>query len=239
MATENPDNRDDSLRWYGRRHGHKLRRGRRGLMETVLPAVRFRPAAEGGPVDPLQAFPMPASDVWLEIGFGAGHHLEAQAAAHPDVAMIGCEPFVNGVARLLSAIDATGIGNIRIFDDDARLLLGALPDASIGRVFILFPDPWPKKRHHKRRFISTGNLDSLSRILKDGGELRFASDHMDYVRWTLDHVTRHPDFHWLARSPRDWRAPPPDWFETRYEAKARKDGLACAYLCFRRRPRSP
>ncbi len=200
-------------------------------METLLPRLRPAVGADGTVVDA-------AATNWLEIGFGGGRHLAAQAAAHPDIAMIGCEPFVNGVAALLSLIDAQGQKNIRIFDDDARHLLDALPAAAIDRVFVLFPDPWPKRRHHKRRFMAPGNLDSLARVMKDGAELRFASDHMEYVRWTLDQVTRHPGFQWPARSARDWRHPPPDWFETRYEAKAREQGLRCVYLRFQRRPRT-
>ena len=201
-------------------------------METLLPDLRLTIGAGGA------AFVDTAQTLWLEIGFGAGRHLAAQAAAHPDIAMIGCEPFVNGVAGLVSLIDAQGQENIRIFDDDARILLDALPDAAIDRVFVLFPDPWPKTRHHKRRFMAPGNLDSLARVMKDGAELRFASDHMEYVRWTLDLVTRHSGFLWPARTPRDWRQPPEDWFETRYEAKAREQGLRCVYLRFRRRPRA-
>ena len=210
-------------------------------METLLPRLRLiiGADAEGAGGGGADATGVDVAQVtWLEVGFGAGRHLAAQAAAHPHIAMIGCEPFINGVASLLSLIDAGGQENIRVFDDDARLLLDALPDAAIDRVFVLFPDPWPKTRHHKRRFISAGNLDSLSRVMKDGAELRFASDHMEYVRWTLDHVTRHPGFRWPARTARDWRLPPDDWFETRYQAKAREQGLPCVYLRFLRRPRN-
>ena len=162
----------------------------------------------------------------------------AQAQAHPEVGFIGCEPFVNGVASLLSKIDEVGLGNtVRIRDDDARPLLDALPDASVGRAFILFPDPWPKARHHQRRFVQPSNLDRFARILKDGAELRFASDHAGYVRWALFHLSRHPDFEWTANSAADWRVRPADGVPTRYETKALAKGIACTYLTFRRRVR--
>lgn len=225
---------DDRPRSFGRRQGRRLRRGRRQLLEHLLPAVRLAPPAAGGCLDPPAAFAEPPRAVWLEIGFGAGEHLAAQAAAHPEIAFIGCETYLNGVASLLSHIDRLGLSNVRLFDDDARLLLGALPAASIARVFVLFADPWPKKRHHKRRFISPATLDVLARLLEDSGELRFASDHMGYVRWTLEHVLAHSAFAWPARRPGDWRRRPEDGFETRYEAKALARGAPCVHLRFRR-----
>jgi tRNA (guanine-N7-)-methyltransferase len=225
------------FRWYGRRRGHRLRPGRRDRIERLLPAVRLAPPGPGGIVDLAAAFGAPPSDVWLEVGFGAGEHLAAQAKAHPGIAMVGCEPYVTGVASLLSIIESDGLANIRIFDDDARLLLGAFPEASIGRVFVLFPDPWPKRRHHKRRFIAPATLDALARVMEDGAELRFATDHMGYARWTLDHAIRHPAFAWLARRPGDWRRRPRDGFETRYERKAADHGLVSVHLGFRRRHR--
>lgn len=182
-------------------------------------------------------FPGRLKDVWLEVGFGAGEHLAMQARAHPDVAMIGCEPFVNGVACLLSRIDKDGLDNIRIFDDDARLLLDALNEAEISRVFILFADPWPKKRHHKRRFISAETLDSLARVMKDGAQMRFASDHIGYVEWAIEHFLRHPCFEWASRTTKDTYRHPNDGFETRYEAKAKARGDRCVHLGFVRRPR--
>ena len=228
------------IRWYGRRGGHRLRKGRRDRLERLLPALRLAPPPPGGAVDLTAAFGAPPDDAWLEVGFGAGEHLAAQAAAHPGTAMLGCEPYVTGVTSLLAIIEREGLANIRIFNDDARLLLGALPEASIGRVFVLFPDPWPKVRHHKRRFIAPATLTALARVMKDGAELRFATDHMGYVRWTLDHAIRHPAFAWLAQGPSDWRRRPQDGFETRYERKARGQGLACVHLGFRRcrRPRA-
>ena len=225
------------LRWYGRRGGHRLRKGRRDLLERLLPDLRLAPPP-GGAVDLAAAFDAPPSDVWLEVGFGAGEHLAAQAGAHPGTAMVGCEPYITGVASLLAIIERESLTNIRIFDEDARLLLGALPEASIGRVFVLFPDPWPKVRHHKRRFITPESLDALARVMKDGAELRFATDHMGYVRWTLDHAIRHPAFAWQAQRPGDWRRRPPDGFETRYERKATGQGLASVHLGFRRLSRA-
>ncbi len=205
------------------------------MFETLLPDLRIDVAA--GRLDPAAAFDFPIDDLWLEIGFGGGEHLAAQARAHPKVGMLGCEPFINGVGRLLSQIDRDGIRNIRIHPDDARDLIDVLPDASVGRVFVLFADPWPKRRHHRRRFIGPGTLPELARIMKDGAELRLASDQMPLVRWMLFQLTGHVAFEWLAAGPRDWRNRPGDWPETRYEAKALARGETCIYLRFRRRAR--
>lgn len=231
--------RPDALRWYGRRRGHKLRPGRQALVENLLPRLRLAPSGDGRVLDLGATFPGSMTDVWLEVGFGAGEHLAAQAAAHPDIGFIGCEPFVNGVASLLSRIEKDGLANVRIFDDDARRLFPDLPEAGVGRVFALFSDPWPKKRHHRRRFISDHTLDDLARLMKDGGELWIASDHMGYVRWSLEHVARHADFSWPARSRRDWIEPPAGWVGTRYERKAKDQGAPPVYLRFQRRPRAP
>lgn len=172
------------------------------------------------------------------MGFGGGEHLAAQAAAHPETGFVGCEPFLNGVAKFLVRAEDEALGNVRVFADDARLLLDALPDACVGRAFVLFPDPWPKARHHRRRFIAPGNLDALARVLRDGAELRMASDDMGYVRWMLFHTLGHGAFDWTARGAADWRERPDDWPATRYEAKALERGARCAYLRFRRRPRA-
>ncbi len=224
-------------RVYGRRRGRRLRPGRQRLMETLLPRLRIPIDGDGG-VRPEDLFPEPPDTVWLEIGFGAGEHLAAQAESHPEVGFLGCEPFLDGVANLLSLIDRAGLGNVRLLDDDARLLLAVLPDASLDRVFLLFNDPWPKTRHAKRRFLNRENLDALARVMKDGAELRFASDHLAYATWSLEQLMRHPDFAWTARRPADWRTPPADGFTTRYEAKAKAAGRACTYLGFQRLPRS-
>ncbi|MEX2451741.1 MAG: tRNA (guanine(46)-N(7))-methyltransferase TrmB [Rhodospirillales bacterium] len=225
--------------FYGRRRGHKLRPGRQKLLETDFARRRLTPAdverTPGGLLPSLFAVPVRA--VWFEVGFGGGEHFAAQAAANPDIGFIGCEPFVNGVAALLGMLDRAGLGNARIFDDDARLLLPVLPENSIDRVFVLFSDPWPKKRHHRRRFLTRPTLDLLARVMKDGAELRFASDHAGYVRWVLEEILRHPDFLWPVQSRRDWTEPPPDWAPTRYEAKARRQGRAAIYVRIRRAPR--
>ncbi len=220
--------------FHGRRHGHKLRPARRELIDRLLPRLRVAVAEGGGEIDPKALFDGPKDDIRLEVGFGAGEHLAAQAGADPRVGFIGCEPFVNGVAACLAAIERDNLANVRLFDDDARLLFPALPDRCLGRGYVLFSDPWPKKRHHRRRLIDGRTLDQLARLMKPGAELVFASDHMDYVAWTLAHFRRHPAFAWTAACPRDWRQRPPGWAETRYEAKALESGAAPAYLVFRR-----
>ncbi len=222
--------------FYGRRHGHKLRPARRRLIDGLLPRLRVAVAEGGGEIDPEALFDGPKDDIRLEVGFGAGEHLAAQAGANPGVGFIGCEPFVNGVAACLAAIERDNLTNVRLFDDDARLLFPALPDRCLGRVYVLFSDPWPKKRHHRRRLIDGRTLDQLARLMKPGAELVFAGDHMDYVAWTLIHFHRHPAFAWTARRALDWRQRPKGWAETRYEAKALEGGAAPAYLVFRRQP---
>ena len=175
---------------------------------------------------------MQLADVWLEIGFGGGEHLLWQAENHSEIGIIGAEPYVSGVAKLLSKLSgrADPIRNVRLYMEDARDIIEALPSASIGRVFILFPDPWPKTRHHKRRFIQMTMLDELARIMKPGGEIRFATDDTGYLIWALERFIAHPSFTWLARGSADWRTRPADWPETRYEAKAIKAGSSCTYL---------
>lgn len=227
----------DHPSFYGRRHGHRLSPTRRHLLEEMLPLLRVpRPRTEDGRLQPRTLFAQPMREVWLEIGFGGGEHLAAQARAHPDVGIIGCEPFVNGIANLLAQLTSEGtpLESIRVFDDDAGLLLPTLAEGSIDRLFLLFADPWPKSRHHKRRFVNPDNLDLLARVLADGAEFRFASDHLEYVRWTFGQVSRHPLFQCAANT----REPPPDWVATRYETKALREGRPCVYLGFRRMPRT-
>jgi len=221
------------LRSFGRRQGKKLSPARERLMATLLPKIAVDPEK----LAPDQFAP-DIHSLWLEIGFGGGEHLAAQAAKNPNVGIVGCEPFIDGVAKLLAQVDQAKLKNVRIHGDDARQIFPCFQDGAVDRVFVLFPDPWPKSRHHKRRFIQTEVLDSFARMLKDGGELRVASDHMGYVRWTLAHVMAHPDFEWLADRPSDWRTPPQDWIRTRYEEKALAKGDACVYLCFRRKARA-
>ncbi|HFD16519.1 MAG TPA: tRNA (guanosine(46)-N7)-methyltransferase TrmB [Rhodospirillales bacterium] len=217
---------------YGRRHGHRLRPGRRRLLEERLPRLEIR-LPEGEPLDPAALFG-DRRPVWLEIGFGDGAHLAAQAAAHPGIGFIGVEPFVNGVAALLARIDREGLANIRIFTDDARLLLGALPDASVARLFVLFPDPWPKRRHHKRRLVNRATVAEFARILTPGGELRLATDDAGYARWMLEALLAEPRLDWLAERAADWRERPADQPPTRYEAKALAAGRRPVHLRFRR-----
>ncbi len=203
-------------------------------MRDLLPALRMT-CSHDQRLDPRTLFDFPVQNVWLEIGFGGAEHLLEQAGNHPEIGFIGCEPFINGVAKLLAGIEARGLRNIRIHDADARDVLESLAGGSVGRAFLLFPDPWHKKRHHKRRFISPENLDELARVLKPGSLLRIASDIPDYIRWTLTRIHAHTGFEWQARGPEDWRGRPADWPATRYEAKAIRQGRTPVYLSFLRR----
>jgi tRNA (guanine-N7-)-methyltransferase len=221
-------------RLYGRRRGRPLRPGQQHLVQALLPRLAA-PLPREGRLDPRTLFPAGTADVWLEIGFGGGEHLAAQAAGHPETGFIGSEVFENGVAKLLGEIERRRLDNIRLFTDDARLLIEALAPASIGRVFILFPDPWPKQRHHKRRLVAEPTLDRLAEIMPEGAELRLATDDPGYLVWMLEHTTAHPAFVWLARCTRDWRERPADWPPTRYEQKARAAGRTPVFLRFARR----
>jgi tRNA (guanine-N7-)-methyltransferase len=177
---------------------------------------------------------VPVSALWLEIGFGGGEHLAARARTHPEIGFIGCEPFVNGVAKLLAVIDRDMIENIRIWHADAIELIGRLPSGCLGGAYLLYPDPWPKRRHRKRRFISDENLEALGRAMRPGAQLRFATDIDDYAGWALAHVLRSSTFQWTAESPDQWRRPWQDWPGTRYEAKATLEGRKPSYLTFER-----
>jgi tRNA (guanine-N7-)-methyltransferase len=223
--------------FYGRRHGKTLRARQQALLADALarravPGVDPDANPERTPLDLRALFPG-ASDLWLEVGFGGGEHLIATAEAHPRVALIGCEPFVNGVAMCLSALEGRALPNLRLHAGDARFLLDVLPPASLGRAYLLYPDPWPKRRHHERRFFGDANLDALARALRPGAELRLATDVPDYVRHARAVAAARPDFACLT---------PPDaeaaawegWPGTRYEAKALREGRAPAYLRFRR-----
>jgi tRNA (guanine-N7-)-methyltransferase len=217
-------------RLYGRRKGHKLSAHREGLREALLPALTLHPAPGA---DPRFYFGGSVEGVWLEVGFGGGEHLLEQARANPRIGLIGAEPYETGVAKLLASIEDTGISNIRIHEGDARQIIEALPDACLGRVFILFPDPWPKTRHHKRRFVQMELLDALARVMTLGAELRFASDDAGYFAWTLERLMAHPAFTWTAERAADWKTRPQTWPQTRYEAKALHGPPA--YLQFLRR----
>ena len=219
--------------FFGRRKGHPLRARQADLFETLLPRLAVdlgRPA----PVALASLFPVPVGDVRLEIGFGGAEHLIAQAQADPATGFLGCEPFVNGMAKALAAIDLAGFANIRLHHGDAIDLLDWLPPASIARVDLLYPDPWPKRRHWKRRFINAANIARLARVLRPGGEFRFATDWPNYAEWTLLRLTRAKDFAWAAERADDWRRPWPGLTQTRYEAKAIREGRVPCYLVFRR-----
>ena len=183
--------------------------------------------------DPRSYFEQGVEEVWLEVGFGGGEHLLEQARSNPRIGLIGAEPYEAGVGKLLSKLADAPLANIRIHEGDARDIIEVLPDGSLGRVFILFPDPWPKTRHHKRRFVQMEMLDALARVMKPGSELRIASDDAGYVEWTLERAMAHPDFAWTAETATDWKTRPPGWPQTRYEAKALHGPPA--YLLFVRR----
>jgi tRNA (guanine-N7-)-methyltransferase len=235
---------------FGRRQGRKLRDSRSALFETLLPKLQID--LPNIALSPAQALPSPLSPqrgegqgegeilqnifpdykapLWFELGFGGGEHLAAQALANPHVNFIGCEPYVNGMSTLLVMVDTHKLINIRLFHDDARLLLEKMPDASIERLFILFPDPWPKNRHHKRRIISQSSLELFHRKLKPAGLMRIATDHVDYCSWILEQCLAFGKFKWTAQCSADWTTQPPDWVRTRYQAKAEAEGRNATFL---------
>lgn len=217
-------------RLFGRRKGRPLRPGRAALMQTLLPRIEIKGPETGALVLSDLFDPAPQA-LWLEIGFGGGEHLAAQAAAHPDIGLIGCEPFINGVASLLGHIEKQNLKNVRVYPNDARVLLDALPEACLDRCFVLFADPWPKKRHAERRFIGPANLPRLARALKPGAELRLATDARPLAEWMREHLAAHPAFERLH----DGATPPADWVQTRYEQKGLAAGRAPVYMIFRKR----
>lgn len=229
---QDPDVRGE-LRSFGRRRGRVLSPRQQRLMAEVLPTLQpdlSRPVR--GPIGSL--YNPSLAQVWLEIGFGGAEHLIWQAEHNPGVGFIGCEPFEDGVAKALIGIEEKGLSNIRLHPDDARNLLRWLPENSIDRAFILFPDPWPKKRHAKRRLISPHLLDLLARVMRPGAELRIGTDIGDYLRTILIAFQGQSRFRWSARTPSDWRHRPADWPPTRYEHKAVREGRRCYYLSFLR-----
>jgi tRNA (guanine-N7-)-methyltransferase len=219
--------------YFGRRKGRSLSGARAALLQDLLPRLRA-PLDPSGPSDPRRWFTPPAEDVWLEIGFGGGEHLAWQATNNPAVGLVGAEVFVNGVASLLGQVQAGSLANIRIHPEDVHALLDGLEPACLGRVFLLFPDPWPKRRHAARRFLSPENLDRLAVLMRRGAELRFASDDPVMIAWGLRHLTGHPGFRWLAAGPDDWRKRPADWPATRYERKAIGQGRKPVFFRFER-----
>lgn len=218
--------------FFGRSRGKALRPGQAQQIAGALPRYRL---PEAGAIDDLAAlFVRPVREVRLEIGFGGGEHLLNAMRLEPDVGFIGCEPFVNGMAKFLAAADREGLANFRLWDQDATRLLPRLPAASLARIDLFYPDPWPKRRQRKRRFVSPRTLDLIARALKPGASFRFASDIDDYVGWTLARIAQTPAFGWEPRSADDWRRPYPNWVRTRYEAKAIEAGRVPSYLTFAR-----
>lgn len=221
-------------RLYGRRKGFKLRNRQQQLVEDLLPQVSVPLPPEGQGLDPASLFDAPVREVWLEIGFGKGEHMAALAAVNPDIGFIGCEPFQTGVVGALNHIDEKNLSNIRIHMGDALEVLERLPDASLGRVFLLHPDPWPKARHAKRRFMNPGPLDMVARKLRPGGEFRVATDHPIYMEWTVMQMNRRDDFLWTAEKPADWEVRPEDWPATRYGLWAESEGRPIWYFRYLR-----
>ena len=208
---------DTPLRTFGRIKSRPIKPRQAALFDTLMPQVQV-PDPSAGPID-LEALMTGAKETWLEIGFGGGEHLAAQAARHPDTLMIGCEPFLNGVASALRHIEEGGLKNVRLHADDARAVVDALPDGSLDRIMILFPDPWHKARHNKRRLIQLEFAATLARKLKPGGRLRFVTDWKDYAGWALERFLATPGLKWLADEASDWKVAPSDHVVTRYEEK--------------------
>jgi tRNA (guanine-N7-)-methyltransferase len=228
------DDKEASQRaFFGRRKGHALKPRQAALFDTLLPRVALD-LAQPAPADLRALFAQPLDTVRLEIGFGGAEHLIAQAQAHPTTGFIGTDAFINGVAKALVAIDAHKLSNVRLYFGDASELIDWLPAGALSRIDLLYPDPWPKRRHWKRRFVQDDSLKRLARILKSGGELRFATDIADYAAYALARVLRSPDFVWTAEQASDWRKPWPDFAGTRYEAKAKREGRMPAYFIFRK-----
>jgi tRNA (guanine-N7-)-methyltransferase len=219
--------------FFGRRKGHRLRSHQADLIEHLLPHLAIDIATRA-PSGLATLFSPPAEGVRLEIGFGGGEHLIAEARAFPHAGFIGCEPYVNGMAKILAQIETHNIGNIKLFAGDAAGLLAWAPPRSLDRIDLVHPDPWPKRRHWKRRLVQDLNVAAMARVLKPSGEFRFVSDIDDYVAWTLAHLARSPDFVWLAERADDWRLPWEGYTMTRYGRKAAREGRRATYLRFRR-----
>lgn len=234
MHSDSSDKPDAVERaFFGRRKGKKLRAHQAGLFDTLLPRLALD-LTNPPPADLRKLFER-ADNVRLEIGFGGGEHFVAEAERHPQTGFIGAEPFVNGMAKALTAIEARALNNIRMHHGDAAELLAWLPSSSLARVDLLYPDPWPKRRHWKRRFVQDKSVAAIARALKSGGEFRFVSDISDYTAWTLVRLLRSQDFTWTAERADDWRLPWPEFDSTRYENKAKREGRRSSYLTFRKR----
>lgn len=233
MSSEEPHKPNALLRSFGRRRGRKLSPRQDQLLRTVLPRLKLD-LAQPPPADATGLFASPVTEVWLEIGFGGAEHLLWQAERHPQVGIIGAEPFEEGVVKALHGVDTQNLRNVRLHDDDARPLIDWLPPSSISKAFVLFPDPWPKKRHAKRRLVGRSLLTSLKRVLKPEGELRLGTDIASYAREMLLALRHEGGLTWTAQSPADWRIRPADWPQTRYEAKALREGRTSTYLVLKR-----
>jgi tRNA (guanine-N7-)-methyltransferase len=235
---QNKDQHDDKHRptpgaFFGRRKGHKLKPRQAALFDSLLPKLALDLAVPP-PADLRKLFDG-VDDVCLEIGFGGGEHMAAEAKRNPRTGFIGSEPFVNGMAKALVLIEEHALSNIRLHHGDASELIAWLPQASLARVDLIYPDPWPKRRHWKRRFVQAASIAEIARILRASGEFRFATDIPDYAAWTLRHLAHVPDFVWTAERADDWRRPWPGFSSTRYEIKAKRFGRIPCYLAFQRR----
>ena len=224
---------DSERAFFGRRKGHKLRQHQADLVEHLLPHLALD-IAQAAPANACDIFDPPADELRLEIGFGGGEHLAAEAQSFPATGFIGCEPYVNGMAKILAQIEAHNTGNVRLFAGDAAELLAWLPENSLSRIDLIHPDPWPKRRHWKRRFVQGKTIAAMARVLKRGGEFHFVCDIDDYCAWTLSHLSRSADFIWLAERADDFRLPWTGYTMTRYGRKAEREGRKAAYLRFRR-----
>jgi tRNA (guanine-N7-)-methyltransferase len=220
--------------FFGRRKGHKLRKRQAELFDTLLPRLALD-LSRTAPGELRILFPVPVSEVRLEIGFGGGENMIVQAAARPLTGFIGVEPFANGMAKALSTIESESLRNVRLHFDDATSLIAWLPDASLARIDLIHPDPWPKRRHWKRRFVQDATIAQFARILRPGGDLHFVTDVADYAAWTLQRLMRAADFEWTAQCADDWRKAWPDFSGTRYHAKAAREERPPCFLIFRRR----
>lgn len=239
MSDQQAQPRRRGNRFYGRRHGRPLRAGRAQALTTLPEYGLPLPTGEAGfTVEELTGadgiFGREIDDLWLEIGFGNGEHTLHIAETYPDVGILGFEPFMNGVAALLNHVRQRDINNIRVFSDDARLLLPFIPQGIVGRIYVQFPDPWPKTRHHRRRFIQTSMLDRFATLLRPGGELRLATDDPGLADWMMEKTWRHSAFVWQATKADDWRIPPEDWTPTRYYQKAVAQGRTGYFMNFTR-----
>jgi tRNA (guanine-N7-)-methyltransferase len=242
-AIRNPGDRESSAddaaavsphgSFFGRRKGHRLRTHQADLIEQLLPRLALKIREAPAP-ELATLFDAPVDEIRLEIGFGGGEHLIAEARAFPNTGFVGCEPYVNGMAKILARIEAQEIRNIRLFAGDAAELLAWMPVHSLARIDLIHPDPWPKRRHWKRRFVQDATIAAMARVLRPNGEFRFVSDIDDYCAWTLVHLSRARDFVWTAERASDWRLPWTDYTMTRYGRKAEREGRHAAYLRFRK-----